>query len=146
VAVADGTYLLQLVGTATGTAYAAPSATPATADQVAAFGVTVDHLPVSRQAGTDRFATAAAISAATYAPGVAVAYVATGLDFPDALAAAAAAGHLGAPLLLVSPTAVPPSTAAELARLKPARIVIAGGPSVVSSAVAAAVRLDGGGS
>jgi putative cell wall-binding protein len=119
-----------------GRTYAAPSVRPATPDQLAAFGVTVDSLPVSRQAGADRFGTAAAISAATYAPGVPVAYVATGLDFPDALAAAAAAGQLGGPVLLVRPGSVPAATAAELARLRPARIVVVGGPSSVSAAVA----------
>jgi spore germination protein YaaH len=100
---------------------------------------------VFRYAGSDRFATAAAISAATFSPGVPVAYVATGYNFPDALAGAAVAGLQGAPILLVAPTSVPSSTATELARLKPARIVILGGPGVVSDAVlAAAVAAAGG--
>lgn len=38
----DGTYLLQLVGKVGTTTYSAPSATPATADQVARYAVTVD--------------------------------------------------------------------------------------------------------
>ena len=91
--------------------------------------------PVARLSGGDRYATAAAISAG-WAPGVPVVYVATGLNFPDALAGAAAAGALGAPLLLVAGTSVPPATAAELARLKPERIIILGGPGVVSDGVA----------
>ncbi|HEU0236863.1 MAG TPA: cell wall-binding repeat-containing protein, partial [Candidatus Limnocylindrales bacterium] len=62
----------------------------------------VDRKPEVRYAGSDRYATAAAISAAHYAPGVAVAYVATGANFPDALAGAAVAGNLGGPLLLVT--------------------------------------------
>ena len=92
---------------------------------------------VTRLAGENRYATAAAISAATYAPGVPVAYVATGLDFPDALAGAAVAGSEGAPLLLVTRGAVPAATAAELARLRPARIVLFGTPDSVSDAVLA---------
>ena len=52
---------------------------------------------VSRIAGADRFATAAAISRASFAPGVGVAYIATGTSFPDALAGAAAAAHDGGP-------------------------------------------------
>jgi putative cell wall-binding protein len=92
--------------------------------------------PVFRQSGVDRYATAAAISAATFAPGVAVAYVATGLNFPDALAGAAAAGHLGAPILLVAPDSVPAATATELQRLQPGRVVILGGPGAVSDGVA----------
>jgi len=38
----DGTYLLQLVGSAGGVTYAAPSARPATAAQLAAYGITID--------------------------------------------------------------------------------------------------------
>lgn len=43
--VPDGTYLLQLVGVAGATTYHAPSATPATPEQIAAFAVTVDTVP-----------------------------------------------------------------------------------------------------
>ena len=45
---------------------------------------------VSRLAGADRYSTAAAVSAAHFGPGAPVAFVATGLDFPDALAGSAA--------------------------------------------------------
>ncbi|MCI0584526.1 MAG: cell wall-binding repeat-containing protein [Chloroflexi bacterium] len=90
---------------------------------------------VTRIAGADRYATAAAISAATFAPGVSIAYVATGANFPDALAGAAVAGSRGAPVLLVAADKIPSVTVAELKRLKPAKIVVLGGASVVSSAV-----------
>jgi len=93
---------------------------------------------VTRLAGADRYATAAAVSASTFAAGAPVAYVATGLDFPDALAGAVAAGRAGGPLLLVRPAAVPPATAAELKRLKPTRIVVLGGSGVVTEATAVA--------
>jgi len=76
---------------------------------------------------------------------VPVVYIATGLNFPDALAGAAAAGSLGAPLLLVTGTTVPAPTAAELARLKPGRIVILGGPGAVSDDVASQLRAYSGG-
>jgi putative cell wall-binding protein len=66
---------------------------------------------------------------------VAVAYVATGTNFPDALAGAAVAGNLGGPLLLVTRDTIPAATAAELSRLKPARIVVLGAAGVVSDAV-----------
>jgi len=143
--VADGGYILQLVGTKGSAIYSAPSAQPATADQVALFGVTVDHLPVSRLAGADRYATAAAVSAATYGPGVPVVYLATGANFPDALAGAAAAGHTGGPLLLVAKDSLPAATKAELARLKPARIVVLGSTSVVSVSVSLAAESAAGG-
>lgn len=93
-----------------------------------------------RYAGADRYATAAAISAAEFGPGVATVYVATGLDFPDALAGAAAAAADSAPTLLVTATTIPDATRQELVRLKPRRIVVLGGPGVVSSAVATALR------
>jgi hypothetical protein len=93
---------------------------------------------VTRQSGANRYATAAAVSKATYpAADVPVAFVASGLNFPDALAGAAAAGRLGGPLLLVSTGSIPPDTARELDRLNPRRIVVLGGTAVVSSSVAA---------
>ncbi len=95
---------------------------------------------VSRVAGDNRFATAAAISADTFAPGVPVAYVATGRNFPDALAGVAAAGSRGGPILLTAPSELSPETAAELARLRPASIVVLGGAGVVGDGVLAALR------
>jgi len=94
----------------------------------------------TRIAGADRYATAARTSAAAFAPGIAVAYVATGVSFPDALAGGVAAGRQKGPVLLVSGSSVPSATASELARLKPGRIVVLGGTSVVSDAVATALR------
>ena len=95
---------------------------------------------VARIAGADRYATAARTSAATFAPGAPVAYVATGASFPDALAGGVAAGRQKGPILLVSRTAIPAATASELARLKPAKIVVLGGSGVVSDGVAAGLR------
>lgn len=93
-----------------------------------------------RLAGADRFATAAAVSAATFAPGVPVVYVATGADFPDALAGGPAARLHGGPLLLVKQTGVTNPTMVELQRLRPGRIVVLGGPGAVSDGVLAALR------
>src|SRR5206468_94293 len=91
---------------------------------------------VTRLAGSSRFETAAAISASTFSPGVPVAYIAYAFNFPDAPSAASAAVPVKGPLLLASSTLpLDPSTAAELTRLKPARIIVLGGPSVVSDAV-----------
>ena len=91
--------------------------------------------PVSRLAGLDRYATSAAISASTFAPGVPVVFIATGFNFPDALSAGPAASSAGGPILLVSTNAIPAVIATELDRLKPRQIVVVGGTSVVSSAV-----------
>ncbi|MGZ3586465.1 MAG: cell wall-binding repeat-containing protein [Candidatus Limnocylindrales bacterium] len=91
---------------------------------------------VTRLSGSDRYATAAAISRATFGAGVPVVYVATGLNFADALAGSAAAAHVGVPVLLVN-LGLPAATATELARLKPGRIVVLGGPGAVPDAVKA---------
>ena len=95
---------------------------------------------VRRLAGPDRYATAAAISDATFAPGAGVAYVATGAGYADALSGGVAAGRQGGPVLLVSRDQVPGATAHELGRLKPKRIVVLGGTAVVSDAVVGDLR------
>ena len=94
----------------------------------------------TRLAGADRYATAAAISAASYPAGVAAVYVATGADYPDALAAGPAATRAGGPVLLVTGNRIPAATVQELQRLRPARIVVLGGPGVVSDGVLAALQ------
>lgn len=94
---------------------------------------------VTRLAGADRYATSVAISG-LQGPGVPVVYVAAGTNFPDGLSGAAAAGELGGPLLLTMPGGLPTSVAAELARLKPRRVVVLGGLSAVSNTVVAQLR------
>ena len=98
----------------------------------------------ARRSGSDRYATAAAMSASTFAPNVPVAYVSTGRGFADALAAGPAAAKLGGPVLLTEGTWLPAATTAELARLRPARIIVAGGPGVVSDEVLNALRAYAG--
>lgn len=94
---------------------------------------------VTRLTGASRYETGAAISAATFAPGVPVAYVATGGNFPDALTGAVAAAVGGGPLLLVPGGTILPAVATELTRLAPGRIVVLGGPSVVAAALETAL-------
>ncbi len=94
---------------------------------------------VERLAGANRFATAAAISASEFSPGVEVAYIATGANFPDALAGGPLAALNTGPILLVNRDGIPGETAAELTRLKPSRVVILGGTVAVSSAVEDAI-------
>ena len=99
-----------------------------------------DETTLIRYAGADRYATAAAISAAAFGAGASTVYIATGLDFPDALAGAAAAAATNAPTLLVTATKIPDATRQELGRLRPNRIVILGGSAVVSNAVKTELR------
>jgi predicted outer membrane repeat protein len=90
---------------------------------------------VIRYAGADRYATAAAISEGHFPGGSTVVLIATGLNYPDALAGAAWANILGWPLLLVNSSEVPAATAAELTRLDPDLITILGGPGAVPDSV-----------
>lgn len=95
---------------------------------------------VSRIAGSDRYATSALISSRSFPGGAHTVYIASGADFPDALSAASLAGAANGPLLLVQRTGVPAAVMTELRRLKPDRIVVAGGPGVVSDAVHTTLR------
>ncbi|MGZ6260337.1 MAG: cell wall-binding repeat-containing protein, partial [Candidatus Limnocylindrales bacterium] len=96
--------------------------------------------PVTRLAGGDRYETAAAVSAAVYGQSNVV-YLATGRDFPDALAGSA----LGGPLLLVPGSSIPAAVLAEVVRLRPLRIVVLGSPAAVADAPANALRAALGG-
>ncbi len=87
---------------------------------------------VARFGGTDRFATAALINAATLSAAPAGdAYVATGLNFPDALSVAVLAGLRGRPLYLSDTLCAPAVLAAALGTPKVTRIRLVGGPSVL---------------
>ncbi|WP_150306522.1 cell wall-binding repeat-containing protein [Planctomonas psychrotolerans] len=100
----------------------------------AAVSATDPGPAVLRLGGTDRFDTAVRVSS-RHAPGVPVAYVASGAAYPDALSAAPAAAAGGGPLLLTLPGELPASVLAELRRLRPAAIVVVGGTASVSDAV-----------
>jgi putative cell wall-binding protein/Tol biopolymer transport system component len=90
---------------------------------------------IQRIGGADRYAVSADISRQKFDPGVPVAYVASGAVFADALSGSAAAGLGGGPVLLTRSAQIPPEVAAELARLRPTRIVVLGGTDTVSPAV-----------
>jgi putative cell wall-binding protein len=102
---------------------------------------TVGSTPtVGRTSGSDRFSTAVAIAQQSYPSGpVPVVYIATGLNFPDALSAAPAAAASGGPLLLVDPQYVPSEVTTELATLQPEKIVVVGGTSAVDASVYSAL-------
>ena len=72
---------------------------------------------VVRLAGPNRYATAGAISKDAFPGGAPKIFIATGDNFPDALAGGAAAGVAGAPILLVSQNDIPNPTMSEIQRL-----------------------------
>lgn len=89
-----------------------------------------------RVAGGDRYATAVALSASTFAADSADTVVlATGVLFADALAASGLAGCYEGPLLLTDTKVLPANVLAEIARLGAGRVVIVGGTSAVSAGV-----------
>jgi PKD repeat protein len=92
---------------------------------------------VTRESGASRYATAAAVATAEFTSPVAVAYIATAQNFPDALAGAAAAGSQGGPVLLIDSVTntIPTATQNALAALHPAHIVVLGGTGVVSASI-----------
>ena len=85
-----------------------------------------------RIAGEQRYETGALISEGLEA-GVDVVFVATGADYPDALAASALAGAQDTSVLLTKVDHLPKHTAAELQRLEPAQVVVLGGESAVDA-------------
>lgn len=85
-----------------------------------------------RIAGATRYDTAALVSADAYPDGADIVFVATGLDFPDALSGAAAAAFRDAPVLLTATDSLPASTKAELARLSPNKVYVLGGNVAIS--------------
>ncbi|MFN8075023.1 MAG: cell wall-binding repeat-containing protein [Kineosporiaceae bacterium] len=101
------------------------------------------HPDIVRLAGDDRFATSAAIVTSLPADNIGVidgkktALLASGLNFPDALAASAAAARTKLPLLLTLPTALPTPTENALTSLGIQQVVVLGGTPSVGDAVTA---------
>jgi putative cell wall-binding protein len=90
-----------------------------------------------RIAGSDRYGTAVAMSKKVYAPPNDV-YLASGEDFPDALAAGPVAAF-GGPILLVGRTALPEVTKGEIQRLQPGTVTLVGGHGAISESIEQAV-------
>jgi putative cell wall-binding protein len=123
------------VAGAPSSAATSPQATSATS----ATGPVLDRL-----GGANRYATAVEVSRAVWDDGAAYGkhvYIASGENFPDALAGGPAAASQGEPLLLVPRTGTLPSVVAqEITRLKPSYITIFGGTGAVSSSMATQLK------
>jgi putative cell wall-binding protein len=93
---------------------------------------------IERVAGADRFDTARQLDADAFGTNVTTAYVATGTNYPDALAAAAAAGSQSVPVVLVngSATSIDSATTTFLSSLGVQDVTIVGGTSAVSTGIA----------
>lgn len=87
-----------------------------------------------RLAGSNRYLTSAQV-AATFPARSGGAVVASGAAFADGVSAGPVAAALHGPLLLTGTSALPAAIRDQLARLQPARLVIAGGTASVSATV-----------
>ncbi|HSQ22569.1 MAG TPA: cell wall-binding repeat-containing protein [Coriobacteriia bacterium] len=116
----------------------------------------VGNAPVigTRLAGTSRYETAVSLSQRGWPKGAGeygAVVLATGGNYPDALAAAPLAGRFDAPMLLVPPTGLSPTVSQELVRLfsghTRAQVFIVGGTGAVSeqSEAQVAAVLEGAG-
>jgi len=117
----------------------------AMADGIEEFLASDPYKPLwPRLAGDTRYGTAAALSLDGWPDGAQTVLLATGEDWPDALASAPLAGALDAPLLLSAVETLPVDTAGELARLKPEHIIVLGGTGAIASEVASAAASAAG--
>lgn len=100
---------------------------------------------VTRIAGRDRYETSAQVARQKFdqAGTVILARGDAAGNYADGLAASLLAGVLEAPVLLTSPTSLPPSVAQEIDRLGAGRAIVLGGEAAVSPAVVTALRGQG---
>ena len=101
--------------------------------ELAAYGT------VTRVAGKNRYSTAAEL-ATQFPANPDVLFLATGEDFPDALAAGAVATKLGAPILLTRADHLPGATANALIELDPDHVVVLGQEDTISDEIVALVE------
>jgi putative cell wall-binding protein len=114
--------------------------TPAVQAELAAAGITT----FERLAGPTRYETADAVAYRTAmlqgGRYDGTAFVATGLDFPDALAAAPLAAAEGWPIFLAGPAGITQNSWAVMQTIGVKRVHILGGPGAVSTEVEQELR------
>lgn len=94
----------------------------------------VANVRTERIGGDNRYETAALIARSTFSSST-TAVLASGENFPDALAGSALAGARSAPVLLTAFSALPAPTRDALQTLQVKDVLILGGPAAVSDAV-----------
>ncbi|GAC1604014.1 MAG: hypothetical protein NVS3B21_32960 [Acidimicrobiales bacterium] len=107
----------------------------------------------ARTAGSNRFATAAALAGAAFPQGASTVVVATGFTFSDALAgnylagllnpASTGANRTGAPILLVTAHSVPTETSAALQNLKAKNVILLGQTNAIDQSVSDQLAASG---
>lgn len=94
---------------------------------------------VTRLGGADRFVVSGATNRAAFATSDIV-FIASGYTFPDALAGAAVAGALGAPLYVVPTSCIPEYVLDDLVSLGATEVRILGGPGSITPDAAALIQ------
>jgi len=95
----------------------------------------------TRVYGESRYATAANIATRFFAAGsTSTVFLATGLNYPDALSGGPVSGMLGAPLLLSTTNTVPPETLSAIKKLGATKVVLLGGTGVLSNSLESQIR------
>lgn len=104
-----------------------------------AFGVKT-YTAMKRLAGATRYDTMSAVvsEGAWNAEGTVI--VASGENYPDALSASGLAGVYGAPIVLTDGDGLSSQAAERIRSLKPSKIIVVGGSSVISSNVLDSLR------
>lgn len=92
-------------------------------------------LDATRLAGLTRYQTVIEVSRSQFATGAPAVVIASGRNWPDALAAAPLAAAVRGPLLLTDPLSLTIDTRNEIWRLRPSRIFIVGGTAAVDADV-----------
>ncbi len=122
----------------------------AVSPSVAAGLASVPGVTVSRIGGSDRYQTAALIASATIdarrASGAewdGSLYVATGLEFADALGSATVAAYTGRPILLSRPETLTPVAADAIRSFETSRAYVAGGLGALTATVMAGLEEAG---
>ena len=105
--------------------------------------VTPTRLAPVRLAGATLYDTPVSISRRTFPSTTSTVVVASGENFPDALAGSPLATLKNAPLLLTKKNDLPKGVAAELKRLRPTNIIVLGGPIAISDATVSKLRTFG---
>ncbi|MGA1838769.1 cell wall-binding repeat-containing protein [Herbiconiux sp. 11R-BC] len=90
---------------------------------------------VFRLSGADRFAASLTINQSAYQQKTDRVFLATGLNFPDALAGSALAGKLGAPLIVVPQNCVPSTVRASFQGFDNTKVTLLGGPNSLGAGV-----------
>ncbi|UAJ80552.1 cell wall-binding repeat-containing protein [Leifsonia sp. ZF2019] len=102
----------------------------------AAFDGSLPGVAMTRIGGSDRFETSQLLSASQFSSASTV-FIASGIDFPDALSGSVLAAASGAPLFVSQTRCLPRVIGNAMVKLKTTRVYLIGGPASLSADVAA---------